>query len=436
MKTCGAVRCAVYTRKSTDEGLDKEFTSLDCQRESAQAFILSQQAQGWTCLESRYDDGGFTGGNMDRPALKRLLADIALGQIDCVVVYKVDRLSRSLLDFARMMETFEKYQVSFVSVTQQFHTGSSMGRLVLNVLLSFAQFEREIIAERTRDKIALARRKGQWAGGWPLLGYDVDPRGFKLVVNQEEAAQVREIFQLYVRLGGLIPVVKELARRGWTTKRWQTRKGHLRGGQPFTKTSLHHLLTNVVYLGKVKHKKEAYPGEHAAIVPLELWQRVHRQLRQRGQVRNRCRRQPSAALLSGLLYCRVCGSAMTPTHSQKSGGRRYGYYACLKALKQGRQSCPSGWVPAGAMEQVVISRLRQLARQETPGGSTGLGLLAEAAAWAELETPERVRVLQEIIERVHYDGQRGRLSITLRQAGPSSGTANPKDPCHAYADHD
>jgi site-specific DNA recombinase len=225
------VRYAIYTRKSTEEGLEQEFNSLDAQRESGEAYIKSLTHEGWICLTDRYDDGGFTGGNMDRPALRRLLADIEAGKIDCVVVYKVDRLSRSLLDFARMMETFEKHRVAFVSVTQQFNTATSMGRLVLNVLLSFAQFEREIISERTRDKIAAARRKGKWSGGHPILGYDVDTNK-KLLVNADEAVRVRAIFDLYLQRESLLAVVQELANRGWLNKRWTTRKGHERGGQP------------------------------------------------------------------------------------------------------------------------------------------------------------------------------------------------------------
>jgi len=221
--TLPLVRCAVYTRKSTEEGLEQEFNSLDAQRESAEAFIRSQTHEGWTCLPERYDDGGFTGGNMERPALKRLLTDIAAGKVDLVVCYKVDRLSRSLLDFAKMMEAFERHGVSFVSVTQQFNTATSMGRLVLNVLLSFAQFEREIIAERTRDKVAATRRKGKWAGGTPLLGFDLDPRGGRLLVNDDEAIRVRAIFALYLEHQALLPVVQELERRGWVGKRWQTR---------------------------------------------------------------------------------------------------------------------------------------------------------------------------------------------------------------------
>src|SRR6266849_4114862 len=207
------IRCAIYTRKSTEEGLEKEFNSLDAQRESGEAFIASQLHEGWVCLPDHYDDGGFTGGNMDRPALKRLMGDIEAGKVDTVVVYKVDRLSRSLLDFARMMETFDKHQVAFVSVTQQFNTATSMGRLILNVLLSFAQFEREMISERTRDKMAATRRKGKWAGGPLILGYDLDPGGGHLVVNEAEADRVRAIFELYLELGALLPVVQELGRR-------------------------------------------------------------------------------------------------------------------------------------------------------------------------------------------------------------------------------
>src|ERR1700688_225279 len=213
--TLQAIRCATYTRKSTEEGLEQEFNTLDAQRESAEAYIFSQQHEGWTCLPDRYDDGGFTGGNMERPAVQRLVADIQVGKVQCGVVYKVDRLSRSLLDFARMMETFDRHHIAFVSVTQQFNTATSMGRLVLHVLLSFAQFEREIISERTRDKIAAARRKGKWSGGMPLLGYDIDPHVSKLIVNEEEAVRVRTIFEWYLRYQGLIPVVGELQRCGW-----------------------------------------------------------------------------------------------------------------------------------------------------------------------------------------------------------------------------
>ena len=231
-KAAPKMRCAIYTRKSTEEGLEQEYNSLDAQRDSAEAYIKSQAAEGWTMLPTRYDDGGFSGGNLERPALERLLADIEAGHVDCVVVYKVDRMSRSLIDFMRLMEVFDRRKVSFVSVTQQFNTAQSMGRLTLHILLSFAQFEREMISERIRDKIAAQRRKGKWAGGVPVLGYDVDRSGPspRLVVNAHEAAQVRTIFDLYIRLGTLLPVVDDLRKRGWCNNARVTAKGRRIGG--------------------------------------------------------------------------------------------------------------------------------------------------------------------------------------------------------------
>jgi site-specific DNA recombinase len=256
------IRCAIYTRKSTEERLEQEFNSLDAQRESAEAFVAAQRHEGWVCLPEKYDDGGFSGGNLERPAMRRILTDIEAGKVDCVVVYKVDRLSRSLMDFSRVMQTFDRHGVSFVSVTQQFNTTHSMGRLTLNILLSFAQFEREIISERTRDKIAAARRKGKFAGGKPLLGYDIlsSPAGARLVVNGDEAQQVRQIYELYLEHQALIPVVKELTERGLANKRWTTRKGTERGGRPFDKTTLYKLLTNRTYTGVVSYGGETYPG--------------------------------------------------------------------------------------------------------------------------------------------------------------------------------
>jgi DNA invertase Pin-like site-specific DNA recombinase len=272
------VRCAIYTRKSTEEGLSQAFNSLDAQREAAEAYILSQREQGWAALPERYDDGGFTGGNMDRPALQQLLTDIDAGHIDCVMVYKVDRLSRSLLDFARILGTFEQRKVSFVSVTQQFNTSMSLGRLTLNILLAFAQFEREIIAERTRDKMAAARRKGKWVGGTPVLGYDMAPQGGRLVVNRPEAGQVRSIFELYRDSGCLVSVLQRLSENGWTTKQWITKSGKLHSGRPFNRNTLMALLGNVIYTGQIRHQGQLYPGEHEAIVDRVLWDQVNYQI--------------------------------------------------------------------------------------------------------------------------------------------------------------
>lgn len=356
------MKCAIYTRKSTEDGLEQEFNSLDAQRESGEAYIKSQAHEGWDCVPDQYDDGGFTGGNMDRPALRRLIADIEAGKVDCVVVYKVDRLSRSLLDFARMLEIFERHRVAFVSVTQQFNTTTSMGRLMLNVLLSFAQFEREIISERTRDKIAAARRKGKWSGGMPLLGYDVDPRGSKLVVNNEEAARVRTIFELYLEHQSMITTIKELDGRGWSNKRWTTRKGTSRGGLPFTKTSLFKLLTNVTYLGKLKYKDEVHDGEHAAIVNPELWQRVQSLLQHNGRTGGTSVRNQFGAILKGILRCVPCGCAMSPSHSTRKGTKRYRYYVCTKAQKRGWHNCPSKSIPAPEIERFVVEQIEAVGR--------------------------------------------------------------------------
>jgi len=248
------IRCAIYTRKSTEEGLDQDFNSLQAQREAAEAYVQSQKHLGWSLSPDHYDDGGFSGGTLDRPALQHLLADIEAGQVDCVIVYKVDRLSRSLLDFARLMERFEQRSISFVSVTQQFNTTTSLGRLTLNILLSFAQFERELISERTRDKMSAARRKGKWVGGTPVLGYDVDPRGGRLVINEKEAERVRQIFELYRSHRSLSSVLAELAHRRWNTKSWKSKRGIRHSGRAFTKASLRMLLTNAVYAGKVEYR--------------------------------------------------------------------------------------------------------------------------------------------------------------------------------------
>jgi len=319
------IRCAIYTRKSTEEGLQQEFNSLDAQREAAEAFIKSQASEGWVALPEKYDDGGFTGGNMDRPALKRLLADVEARKIDAVVVYKVDRLSRSLLDFAKLMDVLDRNQCSFVSVTQQFNTTHSMGRLTLNILLSFAQFEREIIAERTKDKMRAARRKGKYVGGNPILGYDLDPKGGKLLVNELEAARVRAIFELYLEHQGMLATVNELNRRGWERKRWTTRRGTESGGGAWDKGNLHRLLTNITYIGKVRYEGTIYPGEQPAIVDPLVWERtqelLHRNHREGGkQVRNK-----HSALLKGLLHCPHCRHAMTHSWTKKRNGRCYRY---------------------------------------------------------------------------------------------------------------
>lgn len=406
------IRCAIYTRKSTDEGLDQDFNSLDAQRESAEAYVLSQRHEGWTCLRDRYDDGGFTGGNTQRPSLERLLADIEAGRIDCVVVYKVDRLSRSLLDFARIMELFDRHEVSFVSVTQQFSTTSSMGRLTLNILLSFAQFEREIISERTKDKMSAARRKGKWVGGQLVLGYDVAPQGGRLAVNPEEAAQVRAIYKLYLEHQAAIPVVQELDRRGWTTKRWITKKGRDFGGKPFTKNALYRLLTNVLYVGEVRYEGTLYEGEHDAIVDVDLWQRVQDTLRRNGLTGGREVRNKYGALLRGLLYCTPCESGMAHAYTRK-GGKRYRYYVCRNAQQRGWSSCPSRSLNAHDIESAVVEHIRGIGRNDA---------IVQATLEAVRERNDR-RTADLEVERLGLERELKQLYASVEKLVRSAGQA-------------
>jgi site-specific DNA recombinase len=354
-----AVRCAIYTRKSTTEGLDSDFSTLDAQREACEAFIKSQRSQGWLPLSDQYDDGGFTGGNTDRPALLSLLADIQSGRIDCVLVYKVDRLSRSLLDFARLMEVFEANQVSFVSITQQFNTATSMGRLVLNVLLSFAQFEREIISERTSDKMCAARRKGKWLGGPPVLGYDIDRDRKRLVVNPEEVVIVRGLFDLYLQNRSMLKVAREANRRGWKTKSHTTKKGNLRKGLPFDKARLQRILANVTYTGQVNHKGQIFAGEHAAIIDPAVFDQVQEQIRQNTHVGQKAARHPHIGLLKGLMKCGNCGGALAHTYAKKQN-RLYRYYLCITKQKRGRDVCDTRPLPAQEIEDHVVMMIRRI----------------------------------------------------------------------------
>jgi site-specific DNA recombinase len=308
-----------------------------------------------------------------------------------------------------MMETFELHQVAFVSVTQLFNTATSMGRLVLHILLSFAQFEREIISERTRDKIAAARRKGKWAGGMPLLGYDVEPRSSKLVVNRAEARRVRAIFTLYLQHEGLLPVLAELQRRGWRNKRWRTRKGSWRGGKPFTRTTLRQLLSNVTYIGQIRYRQEVHAGEHTAIVDPALWEPVQALLqnprpRQGARLGNR-------ALLQGRLRCAPCGCAMVGSHTTK-GSRRYRYYLCRHAQKRGWKTCPAPSVPAGEIERLVSEQIQSL--------SADCADATFASWWAALPVLAQACVVQRLIERVDYDGVRGTVAITFATAAASA----------------
>lgn len=352
------VRCAIYTRKSTDDGLDQEFNSLDAQREACAAYVLSQRHEGWSLNPEIYDDGGYSGGNMERPALKQLLAEVEAGRVDVIVVYKIDRLTRSLSDFARMVEILDRANASFVSITQAFNTTTSMGRLTLNVLLSFAQFEREVTGERIRDKVAASKKKGMWMGGSPPLGYDVTDR--KLVINKVEAEAVRAIYDRYLELGTITSLLADLTDRGIHSKRWTSRTGAVRGGIPFTFGALAHLLSNRTYLGLVHHQGEYYPGEHEAIIERDVFDRVQAQLE-----KNRVDRKSGAniidpSLLAGLLYDGE-GRRMQPSSAAKQS-RRYRYYMS-KADTASDQ--PIWRIPASEVETAVVGSL--CGKLEDPG---------------------------------------------------------------------
>ena len=376
------LRCAIYTRKSSDEGLEQAFNSLDAQREACAAFVLSQKHEGWSVLPTLYDDGGYSGGTLDRPALQRLLADIADAKVDVVVVYKIDRLTRSLFDFAKIVEAFDARGVSFVSITQQFNTTTSMGRLTLNVLLSFAQFEREVAGERIRDKIAASKKKGMWMGGLPPLGYDVRDR--KLVVNEEEAQTVLHIFRRYVELRSVRALKAELDAAGIRSKRRTFADGTVYGGHKLSRGALYLMLQNRIYRGEITHKGNAYPGEHKAIVDKALWDKVQAVLAE-----NRIDRTTGAdakypSLLAGLVFD-DSGERLTPTHAVKKG-TRYRYYVSKSLItgtakdhSQGRR------IPAGNLEGLVIGRLRAFLADE--------GALLSAISDAEKNGAEQKRLI-------------------------------------------
>jgi len=396
------VRCAILTRTSTEEGLSSDFNSLDAQRESGEAYIASQKHEGWVALPTRYDDGGYSGATLERPAMQRLLADIEAGKVDCVVVYKLDRLSRSLLDFTKLIEIFDRHNVSFVSVTQHFDTSTSMGRLMVNILLSFAQFEREIIGERIRDKVAATKRKGKYTGGPPVLGYAVDRERKRLVVNPEEADLVVRIFTEFVQTGSTTTLAQKLNEEGYTTKSWTTKEGRHRPGKPWNKVLVYRILNNPLYIGEVTHKGEHYPGEHEPIVTRRLWDQAHSILAQNGRKRGVRTRTKTPALLRGIIRCAHCDCSMGPTFTKRRG-KVYRYYLCSHASKHGAGSCPVGTVPAGEIERAVIEQLRAVF--ESP---------EVVAATVRAAREQREAKLQEL--RQTRDLAKGRLDILRAEA--------------------
>lgn len=413
------LRCAIYTRKSSEEGLDMEFNSLDAQREACEAYIASQRSEGWVATRERYDDGGFSGGTLERPGLKLLLADIDDGLIDVVVVYKIDRLSRSLMDFSKLVEIFDRNGVTFVSFTQSFNTTTSMGRLTLNILLSFAQFEREVIGERIRDKVAASRKRGIWMGGYVPLGYDVEDR--KLLVNDAEAGSVRRIFEQFVELGSATVLARELRRDGFRNKQ----------GRLIDKGYLYRLLNNRVYRGEAVHKGKAYPGEHDAIIDNDLWDRAHAILQESPRKRANNSRSRTPALLKGLIFSDT-GAAMTPT-STKKGAKLYRYYVSMDVIRNretGAETAPMR-LAAGMVEDAVVTEVRRILQtpevvtQVIAALKTEKGAISEADAiaalhefsslWAQLFPAEQARIIQLLISRVTVTA--AGLEVDIRREG-------------------
>ncbi|MDD5470392.1 MAG: recombinase family protein [Sideroxydans sp.] len=408
------MRCAVYTRKSSEEGLDQEYNSIDAQRDAGHAYIASQRAEGWIPVADDYDDPAFSGGNMERPGLKRLMADIEAGKIDVVVIYKIDRLTRSLADFSKMVEVFERQGVSFVSVTQQFNTTTSMGRLMLNVLLSFAQFEREVTGERIRDKIAASKRKGMWMGGVPPLGYDVENR--RLVPNPQEAKLIRHIFTRFVELGSSTKLVKELKLDGVTSKAWTTQDGKVREGKPIDKGLVYKLLGNRTYLGELRHKEQWYQAEHLPIVDQTVWDSVHAILATNGRSRANATRATTPFLLKGIVFGHD-GRALTPWHStKKTTGKRYRYYLPMRDLKEHAGASELPRMPAAELESAVLDQLRNILRAPNllsdlvPQAKKLDPTLDEAKVtvamtrldliWDQLFPAEQTRIVKLLIEKV------------------------------------
>lgn len=419
------IRCAIYTRKSSDEGLEQEFNSLDAQREASESYILSQRGVGWVASSKRYDDGGLSGGTLERPALQALLVDIEKGKIDLVVVYKVDRLTRSLADFAKIVDVFDAAGVSFVSVTQQFNTSTSMGRLTLNMLLSFAQFEREVTSERIRDKIAASKKKGMWMGGLPPLGYDVQDK--KLVVNKTEAEIVRTLFRLYLEHGTVKKLVEESGRLGLVTKRRIRSNGQSTGGQSFTRGHLYQLLTNPIYVGEIAHKGASYPGQHDAIIDRKVFNAVRSRLDDNIARRQSPTNGKAPSLLTGLVYDET-GDRMCPTHANKKG-RRYRYYIS-KRLMHRTASTDGGWrLPAreldGAVTRAVVDFLRDGIRVVDALELTGMApdrlrtvLHRAAAAARDMEDEQRehqIQLLRRLLHRVTLHP--GSIHIALFRSG-------------------
>lgn len=433
------VRCAVYTRKSTDEGLAMEYNSLDAQRDAAEAYIRSQLHEGWVLVPERYDDPAYSGGTMDRPALQRLMTDIKAGRVQMVVVYKIDRLSRSLMDFATLARMFEEHGASFASVTEQFSTANAIGRLHLNMILSFAQFERELAGERIRDKFSASKKKGMWMGGYPPLGYDVANR--HLLVNPSEAETVRWIFQRFLELRSYRELARELNAAGHLSKLLVTQEGKRRGGNPFTPMAVHAILRNPIYLGKINDHGTLYDGLHEAIISPDVWERVQKSIkasRFKGRTPGK-----TSSILRGMVHCACCKSSMAHTFTRKKDGRLYRYFTCSTMRRRVDRHCPMPTISADELEKTVLTQLQNILRQprvitqvwESLQGM-GHGFSEEdvrrqlgnmAVVWDELFPLEQRNLIQMLVRRVEMSPQGADIHMHMDRIGELMAENNPRE---------
>ncbi len=411
------VRCGVYARVSTEAQAEQKFSSVEVQRETCRAYVNLHRDEGWVVAPEVYEDPGFTGANTNRPGLQRLLADIEAGNVDCVVVHKFDRLSRSMLDFLQLLDFFKRHRVSFVSVSQRFDTSTPVGEMTLNILLSFAQFERQIIGERTRDKIRAARRKGRWTGGFVPLGFDSVPEGGRIVVNTDEAEQVRAMFELYVATPSLVAVSQELNRRGWRQKSWTTKTGKARQGRQWDRVTLRQVLTDVRYVGMQTLGDESFRGEHDAIVPKRLFDQVQKLLSANRSTHGGATRNCHGALLRGLLRCTACARAMTHAPA-RAHGRLYRYYRCTGAQKEGATACPSKPIPAEKIEAFVVAQIRRIGADPTLQEETFTKAVEQVKAERRGLRIEAVRLGREI-ETTRGEVERLVAALT-RSDGPAA----------------
>lgn len=410
-------RCAIYCRVSTAGQAEGDFSSIDAQREAALNLVRSQATNGWEAIDPPYVDPGYSAATLNRPALQDLIADVEAGKIDVVVVYKLDRLSRSQRDLLDLLELFSRHGVDFKSVTQNFDTTGPMGRAMLGMLSVFSELERGLTSERTRDKVLAARRRGRWTGGLVPLGYDL--RGGRLTVNEPEAERVRQIFDLYLEHRSLTRVAEILRERGWQTKSWTTNAGGLREGRPFSPDSLRRLLTSAFPAGRVRSGEQICEGEHEAIVSTETWEAAQEQIRENGKNGGCQHRNRSGALLKGLIRCKHCGTAMTPT-SSKRGSKRYAYYTCVRAQKHGWASCPSKSVAAGTVDAAVVEQIRQVARDPALIERTVEAAQAEHHRQQERHEAEVRAVSAELAQLAQEEG---RLAATAGQGGRAAQAA-------------